>query len=268
MEGYALGHSRRELQRLSAQARMFEPFTRRLLEQAGLARGMRVLDVGSGNGDVAFLAAELVGPEGEVTGTDTAPAAVETANERARQNGYANVTVVHGNPTELSFTAPFDAIAGRLVLMHQPDPAGMLRKLTRILRPGGIVAFQEFDIFGARSYPLVPLYEQCMEWIRRTFERTGTDSQMGLKLHATFVAAGLPAPSLCLDAGIWGGGENPAAYMVSEVIRSLLPALEKFGITTAQEVQIDSLRERLQNEILAAGAVVSSPSLIGAWTQI
>jgi protein-L-isoaspartate O-methyltransferase len=67
---YGLGHSERELGRLSAQARIFEPFTRRMLEQAGVSQGMRVLDVGSGTGDVAFLCASLVGPAGEVIGMD------------------------------------------------------------------------------------------------------------------------------------------------------------------------------------------------------
>ena len=54
---YALAHSDRELQRLSAQARMLEPFTQELFVEAGIRPGMRVLDVGSGAGDVAFLAA-------------------------------------------------------------------------------------------------------------------------------------------------------------------------------------------------------------------
>jgi len=57
--GYALGHSGREIGRLNEQARIFEPFTLRMLEQAGLSYGMRVLDVGSGAGDVAFLCAPL-----------------------------------------------------------------------------------------------------------------------------------------------------------------------------------------------------------------
>ena len=57
--GYALGHSQREIGRLSVQARMFEPFTRRMLQQAGVSQGMRVLDVGSGAGDVAFCAHRL-----------------------------------------------------------------------------------------------------------------------------------------------------------------------------------------------------------------
>ena len=58
---YVLGHSDRELDRLTTQARMFEPFTRQLLLQAGICPGMRVLDVGCGSGDVSFLAAGLVG---------------------------------------------------------------------------------------------------------------------------------------------------------------------------------------------------------------
>jgi len=68
---YALGHSQRELERLSRQAQLFEPFTRQLLQQAGIAAGMRVLDVGSGSGDVTFLVAELVGQSGEVIGADS-----------------------------------------------------------------------------------------------------------------------------------------------------------------------------------------------------
>ena len=67
---YALGHSEKELQRLSRQGQVFGPFTRQLFEQAGISQGMRVLDVGCGSGDVAFLAADLVGLSGEVVGVD------------------------------------------------------------------------------------------------------------------------------------------------------------------------------------------------------
>ena len=59
-----------EDERLVAQGRLFDPLTRRVLLQAGLTRGMRVLDLGSGAGNVARLAAELVGPEGAVVGID------------------------------------------------------------------------------------------------------------------------------------------------------------------------------------------------------
>src|SRR5262250_2784972 len=81
---YVLGHSERELDRLSVQAKLFEPFTRQLLQEAGLGPGMRVLDVGCGSGDVAFLAADLVGSEGSVVGVDRARAAIRRASARAQ----------------------------------------------------------------------------------------------------------------------------------------------------------------------------------------
>ena len=59
---YLFGHSEEETRRLLLQGRLFNPYTRRLLEDAGITSGMKVLDVGSGAGDVALLAAELVGP--------------------------------------------------------------------------------------------------------------------------------------------------------------------------------------------------------------
>jgi hypothetical protein len=61
---YALGHSDEELERLRVQSRFVEPITRQFFQEAGISAGMRVLDVGSGAGDVAFLTADLVGETG------------------------------------------------------------------------------------------------------------------------------------------------------------------------------------------------------------
>ena len=60
-EQYFLGHSPAETRRLMAQAKLLAPITRAILVAAGVGPGMRVLDVGTGMGDVALLAAELVG---------------------------------------------------------------------------------------------------------------------------------------------------------------------------------------------------------------
>src|SRR6516164_9494045 len=94
---YALGHSEQELERLSRQAELFEPFTRQLFEQARITKGMRVLDVGCGSGDVALLASELVGPSGKVIGADQAISAVQRATERARARQIANVQFFKGD---------------------------------------------------------------------------------------------------------------------------------------------------------------------------
>ena len=81
--GYALGRSGAEEQRLQRQAMFLAPVTRRLFAAAGIGPGMKVLDIGSGAGDVALLAAERVGLHGRVIGVDMHPALVETARRRA-----------------------------------------------------------------------------------------------------------------------------------------------------------------------------------------
>jgi tRNA A58 N-methylase Trm61 len=89
---YLMGRSEAETRRLMAQHRLYGTFTRRLLEDAGIEEGMKVLDVGSGAGDVALLAAEFVGPTGSVAGVDQDSEVLETASARAEAFGLTNVS--------------------------------------------------------------------------------------------------------------------------------------------------------------------------------
>jgi SAM-dependent methyltransferase len=84
---YPIERSEAETRRLMFQALFLNPGTRWLLERAGIEPGMKVLDAGSGAGDVALLAAERVGPKGAVIGVDLDPAVLETARERVRRSG-------------------------------------------------------------------------------------------------------------------------------------------------------------------------------------
>jgi SAM-dependent methyltransferase len=267
---YALGHSPGELDRLATQAKLLEPFTRRVFEQADISPGMKVLDVGSGPGDVAFLVASIVGPEGRVTGTDRAPQAVEKAQERAASLGYSNVTFVRGDPAEMSFDEPFDAVVGRFVLMYYPDPTETLRRFVRHLRPGGIVAFQESDHGGARSFPRNALWERLMGLMGEVQLRSGAEMAMGLKLYPAFIAAGLPSPTMQADVGIIGAQdayvEHLANFMV-QGLRSMLPAIIKHGLATAEELDIETYARRMVEEFRAGGGVWLSPPFVGAWTR-
>jgi 2-polyprenyl-3-methyl-5-hydroxy-6-metoxy-1,4-benzoquinol methylase len=205
---YVLGHSPEELERLSTQARLYEPFTMQFFRDAGIKVGMRVLDVGCGSGDVSFLAARMVGPTGDVVGVDRAPAAVETATRRALKLQLTNTRFIEGDPGEITFGGPFDAIVGRMVLMFCHDPADTLYKLAGHVRPGGVIAFQEVDFTGCRSLPTLPTFNRCVRWIAESLERSGSDPYLGLKLYATFKTAGLPVPALFVHAGIGAGPDH------------------------------------------------------------
>jgi len=263
---YALGHSEPELERLSRQAQAFGPFTRQLFEQAGISDGMRILDVGSGAGDVAFLAREIAGRGGEVVGVDRSRDAVEWATARAHSRQIGNVKFREGDPTVMEFDRQFDAVVGRLVLMYYPDPVDAVRRLAGHLRPGGLIVFQEFDMDNMRSLPNAPTFESAASWMKKTLSATGARVNLGLELCGIFLAAGLPGPSLRMDALIGGGLEFPYEILAG-TIQSLLPKMEELRISTAAEVNFPTLAERMRQEVIACNGVVLSPGLIGAWSR-
>jgi ubiquinone/menaquinone biosynthesis C-methylase UbiE len=266
---YALGHSDRELDRLALQARLVDPITRRVFRDAGIVPGMRVLDIGSGAGDTTFLAANLVGVTGEVVGVDRAPTAVVAAKARADALSLHNVSFLQGDPAEMTFEQPFDAVVGRYVLVLQPDPAAMLRKLVAHLQPGGVVVFHEPDFDSERSFPPAPTYDRCCRWVVETLRVSGADPRMGIKLHATFLAAGLGAPSIQLES-IITGGVNSADHVQfkTELACTLVPEMERLGVAMASEVDSETLAERILAEVIAAGSVIVGRAEIGAWSRM
>ncbi len=267
---YALGHTPEAFQRLLVQGQLFNPFTRRLLGDAGLRAGMHVLDVGCGPGDVSLLAAELVGEQGSVLGVDTNASVLQMAHARAQAAGLSHVSFLVGNIDELAFTQQFDAIVGRLILMYMREPASVLRQLSTHLRPGGVLAFQEHDIPAQRdaTLPASPLWEQAVDWCTQAFQRVGVESRMGMKLSSAFLEASLPPPQLRYEAAIGAGPEWAGYEVLAGVVRDLLPLLQKFGIATTEDIRIETLAVRLREEVASAGGVARLPALVSAWTRI
>ena len=267
---YTMGRSKEEEDRLIQQSQLYEAVTRRLLGSAGLDRGMRVLDIGSGAGDVAMTAAELVGPDGSVVGVDMNPEIVETARTRAREAGFANIEFVAGDARDLDPGGGFDALIGRLVLMYMADPAAALRQLSARVRPGGIVAFQEIEFSPYRPVRRddTPLMNQLVDWGVGVFERAGAHVDMGLDLYRAYVEAGLPEPHMHFEAPV-GGPEDWEGYsFMANSFRSLVPILEQFGMATADEVDVDTLAERIRREVTASKRPLILPPHVTAWARL
>jgi ubiquinone/menaquinone biosynthesis C-methylase UbiE len=264
---YVFGHSESELRRLIDQSQFFGGLTEQVFLSAGLASGMRVLDVGCGAGDVSFLAAKLVGASGRVLGMDKSSASIAVGRERAEAAKLQNVTFIQGDVADLSLKDSFDAVVGRLVLMYLPDPVAALRRMANHVRTDGLIIFHEMDTAGFRSLPYSPVFEKCAGWINETCRRGGIETQMGLKLYQTFLSAGLPAPQMILGARIEGGQNSPAYEYVAQTVRSLLPMVEQFGVAKAEEVQVETLAQRMRDEVTSGGGVIVIPPLVGAWAR-
>jgi 2-polyprenyl-3-methyl-5-hydroxy-6-metoxy-1,4-benzoquinol methylase len=264
---YVLGHSSEELNRLIDQARLFGELTEDVFVRAGIGAGMRVLDVGCGAGDVSFLLARMVGPSGAVIGIDRSEDAVAMATARAQAMGLAQVSFSQGELEDISLDQPVDAAVGRFVLMYSADPAVSLRRIAANVRAGGIVAFQEMNVAEAKSFPQVDLFEQSMRWIVETLDREKVKNLMGLGLFRTFIEAGLPPPQMIMGARVEGSSDSLGYQIVAQVVKSLLPVMEKLGVANEKEIQIETLAQRLRDEVISRGAVIVLPPLVGAWTR-
>ena len=267
-DSYALGRSTAETRRLIRQAQIYGPITRQFLVSAGIGTGMKVLDVGSGAGDVALLLADLVGPRGSVVGVEMNPVILETARARVNAVGWTNVTFIDGDVTSIALDDDFDAVVGRWILMYLPEPVAVLRGLLGRVRSGGIIAFQENDFtYPPTTFPPAPLHQQVMRWTTPPTGSDGPDQQMGSKLHQTYLDAGLPEPQLRLDAPV-GGGENwPGYAYVADTVRSLLPMLEQMGLARTEDVDVETLADRLRAEALRLRGVQMLPIVMGAWAR-
>jgi hypothetical protein len=118
-----------------------------------------------------------------------------------------------------------------------------------------------------RSNPDGKHFHQCLAWIIETFGRAGVEVDMGSKLFATFLSAGLPPPQMILAGRVEGGPDSPIYGWLAGVLRSLLPMAERFNVATAVEVQIETIAERMRNEAILENACIMVP-FIGAWTQL
>ena len=265
---YLLGRSDHETARLQRQAQLYGPLTRRLFIEAGIGSGMRVLDVGSGAGDVALLVAELVGPTGQVVGVDTNAGILDLARSRVQAAGWTNITFSAGDIRTASLDGLFDAAVGRFVLAFVGNRPELLQSCARRLRPGGVVVFQEHDVVtGYRAVPASPLVEQWRRWILQVAEAVGIDTGFTMQLYDDFCAAGLSAPQLRYEVPIGGGPDWIGYEFLPDHIRSLHDLFIQHGIATDEEMEIDTLAARLRAEVVRNNGVFCTLPALGIWAR-
>jgi hypothetical protein len=200
-------------------------------------------------------------------GVDRAATSVDAARARARAAGLGNVAFEVGDLPSFDPGRTFDALVGRLVLMYLPDPAAALAHLLRFVRPGGVVVFQEMEMSLARSVLPGRVFEANAGWVRETIRRAGFEVDMGSRLSPTYQRAGLPRPEMHLEGRVDAGAGSAAYDLMAQTVRSLLPTMDRLGVATPSEVDVDTLAARLEEEVCGGGGVVMLPPMIGAWAR-
>jgi ubiquinone/menaquinone biosynthesis C-methylase UbiE len=266
VSNYALGSTEAEHERLTRQATLLAPCTERFFREAGITSGQRVLDIGSGVGDVAILIARLVGPSGEVVGVERDPHAVARARDRVVDAGLTQVSFVERDVSDVDSVRPFDAVVGRFILQFLPDPVAVLARLRQLLRPGGVIAFQEvsYTPFLALSARL-PLWSAVASLVHETIGRCGANTEIGLALHEMFQEARFSTPTMRME--ILLGSDPGFTRWIYDLLCSLRPQVQQHSEALESLGDFNSLPHRLQAEVTAAHTVVPFVGLVGAWSR-
>jgi ubiquinone/menaquinone biosynthesis C-methylase UbiE len=266
---YALGRTEAEYDRLIEQAELLRPLTKRMLRAAGIGPGMHVLDIGCGMGDVSFLVSGLVGPEGSVVGVDLDHDVLYRADGRRAARAIQNVVFREGDARSVRPERPFDAAVGRFVLMYMGDPTTALRLIAELVRPGGILAFHEWDA-GAPpvSSMSLPVLGSLQSLLVETWVRSGARSAIGGELYERMRDAGLePDPRPLAEIATCAGRETTAYRRWALMARSLLPKIVEYGLATEQTV-LDIIERQLREELIdVRGLLPLSWLMIGQWAR-
>ena len=260
---YSLGTEDHEIARLDTQASLLDRATGILLREAGIGRGMRVLDLGTGLGHVAFAAALLVGPEGRVVGIDNSPKLLGVAMRRA--SAHPQASFVEADVRTWRSEEPFDVVVGRLILFHLPDRLAVLRHHVEALRPGGLVVALDFDLGSIRADPPLPLVDEAVEWTCAVFRSAGALPTIGARLAPLLAEAGLADVQSIGIQEHFGPDDPRSARVLCGVMRSLAPQAAAAGIATPGHLRPETLEERLAHEMRASGSALLFPVLSGAW---
>lgn len=265
MSSYPLESSDRERARLTSQAQLLRPLTERLLRNAGAREGMSILDLGTGAGDVALIAADLVGPTGRVVGMDRDGDHLAHARKRAAEAGFSHVTFVQGDINAPPTDSPFDIAVGRYVLMYQTDPIATVRSIAHAVKLGGAIAFHELNMFdGARGdiWPQPPGGGGDASQSMGASILKGVQNHMGVRLPEVFMAAGL-------DISDWGfEGASPIGPMTArkEGMMRVLEAARNQRRSLGQDTTDLAQFEEWWKNAPAYGAMLQPPAVLG-WAR-
>ncbi|MGC4110837.1 MAG: methyltransferase domain-containing protein [Nocardioides sp.] len=245
-------------ERLRVLGRVMRPSTLPLLERAGVAAGMRCLDVGCGGGDVTLDLASLVGLTGRAVGIDVDQTKVRLARAEAEQVAVTNVEFRVGDLTEGLGEEEYDVVYARFVLTHLADPAGAITEMHRVLRPGGRVVLEDIDFGGCFCEPPSADFERYREIYEESARANGGDPRIALRLPALVVAAGFGRvqPHVVQHAALEGESKVMPALTL-ENIRST--ALHH---TVATDEEIDRLVDVLYALAREPTTYLSNPRMV------
>jgi SAM-dependent methyltransferase len=223
------------------------PYSARLLDRTGLARGQSAIDLGCGPSGIIDLLAERVAPGGRVVGLDADPVHVAMARQFAAEHGLADVEVVEADARHTGLPpGSFDLVHARTLLVTIPDPAEVLAEMTRLARPGGWIVGLEGDGEHSLCHPAHPAWDRLCEIFLTAFSRNGADPFLGRRLPELYRQAGLADVGADCVAPLHPAGHSRRTIRL-DLVRGMRPVIVKQGI--ASEAELDELDHAVREHL-------------------
>ena len=232
---YVLGNLDSEIKRLEMQAMFFEPLSLSALQNAGIGKGMRCIDVCCGSGSVTRAMAEIVGKGGHVTGLDSDKKYIDYCKTVSKLD---NVDFVIDDISKSAMLeeGTFDIVFSRFMFVHLRDKSGAVRAMKKLLKKGGTMIIQELD-HSPGSWLCHPT-DRNVEALRKAFvallKKSGGDPLAGRKLYRLLVQESLDADISCFSPCLRMGHE-PYNSLGWRIMDSLRPQFIAAGVLNKRE---------------------------------
>ena len=258
---YVIRGGRDGRERLRMLARVMQPGTNELFARVGVQPGWSCLDIGSGGGDVTMELATCVGQSGHVLGIDSDQTVVAIAQGEAAARQLTNVTFAHCAAESLEVDNAFDLIYCRFLLTHLPDPADVVEKMMRALKPGGCLVVEDIDFTGHFCYPASAAFRRYIDLYDCIVRQRGGDPKIGPRL-----------PSLLLDVNYTDVNvhiEQPTALQGETKLIAPLTweciAEELIGANLATPSEIQTVAQELYAFARDPHTLMSLPRIVQTW---
>lgn len=210
MPEYVLGTNEAELARLRLQQEVWGQYTDRFLDRLAIRPGWRCLDLGCGPGFVLESLRKRTGDAGSLVALDESPVWMGYLRQTIADRGWRNVALIESKIEEAPLEpASFDLIFARWVLSFPPRVDAIVGKLAGALKPGGILAVQDYNHEGISVFPESPGFRAVVEGTRALYRSGGGDPWIAARLPGLCRSAGLEILSMT-PYGICGGPGSPA----------------------------------------------------------
>jgi len=235
MSDYPLGTDPLELERLRFQHEVWGPVTSAFFDRLGVKPGMRVLDLGCGPGFVSLDLAQRVGPTGSVVALDEAKHWTEWLALKAKERGFANVKTITARIQDADLpAASFDLVFSRWVFSFLSDPSAVTKTLVRSLKPGGLLAIEDYNHEGVSLFPESEGFRAVVRATRALYKTSGGDQFVMGRIPAIFAAAGLETVEI--HPNVMCGGPESGVFRWGDVFFPRFSAVyEQKGLMTADE---------------------------------